>query len=281
MKKISIVVSIFSCLLGMCSLASCESASDLPGTQILRMNNQEVEVLIRKHDDAVATIVLESGARNCIQRWEKVLKQLPKNVNVYAYNRPGYCGSARAITERNSENIVSELRMSLHHYALKPPYILVGHSIGGLYIQHFARQHPDEVQGLVLVDAMYPGFLKAYSEFPWYTKMGMTIFMSKTVKQEISFAHKSGEIIDALPLIDDKPVIRLFNKPKGAENGTAVAVDFGMFNRDDTSFQKIKNMYPNAKIAFVDSSHQIQETSPELVVQAIKDVMNYQIKNHW
>ena len=265
---------ITSLFLGFCTvgLLSCKSLPDVPGIQVVRMDDRQIENVVRRHDHAAYTLVFESGARNCIEHWGKVLQQVPTNVNVYVYNRPGYCKSSPALTTRTSQNIVDELRLALRQEGLKPPYVLIGHSIGGLYMQHLARQFPDEVQGLVLVDAMYPGFLKKSSEFPWYIRMGMTFFISKTVRDEINFAHADGLMIDALPAIDDKPIVRMFNEPKGA-HGKAIEVDFGMFNRDEASINKIRNMYPRAKIVVADSSHQMQEASPELVVQAINDVM--------
>lgn len=70
------------------------------------------------------------------------------------------------------------------------------------------------------------------------------------------------------------PIVRLFNYSKRAiENGNANYVDMGMVNRDEKLMEKIKAMYPCAKTVVADSSHQMQETSPELVVQAILDVM--------
>ncbi|MCR6654080.1 MAG: alpha/beta fold hydrolase [Cellvibrionaceae bacterium] len=255
-------------------LAACKSLPDLPGTQILRVGDREIESIVRKHEQAAYTLVFESGSRNCIQRWEKLLQLLPRDVNVYVYNRPGYCGSSSAQTARTSENIVNELREALNNQELKPPYILIGHSMGGLYMQHFARQYPDEVHGLVLIDALYPGFMKSPDEFPLYTKVGMAIFLSADVEEEIRLASTSGLMIDALPPIDEKPIVRLFNDPKSKlDDETATEVDFGMFNRDEKLMEKIGAMYPHAKILAVDSSHQMQETSPEVVAQAILDVV--------
>lgn len=260
------------CLLG--SLTACKSLPDLPGTQVLRMGDRETESIVRRHDRATHTLVFESGSRNCIQRWEKLLQQLPADVNVYAYNRPGYCNSSSAETARTSDNIANELRQALRQQGFGPPYVLIGHSMGGLYMQQFAREYPDEVHGLVLVDAIYPGFMKTPEEFPWYTKMGMAVFLSKDVREEIRLANASGLMIDALPAIDDKPIVRLFNDPKSKiADKTAVEVDFGMFNRDEKLMEKVRTLYPRAKIVTVDSSHQMQETSPEVVVEAIVDVM--------
>jgi pimeloyl-ACP methyl ester carboxylesterase len=255
-------------------LISCTNLADTLDTQVLRIDKQKIESLVRKHEQASYTLVFENGSRNCIQRWEVLFNQLPANVNVFAYNRPGYCKSSSAKSLRTSDNIVNELRHTLQQQGVKPPYILIGHSLGGLYMQHFARQYPDEVKGLVLVDAVYPGILKNPEEFPWYAKLAMTTFMSGDMKEEMYLAHASGAIIDSLPTIDHMPIVRLFNYPKRAiENGNANYVDIGMVNRDENLIEKIKAMYPRAKTVVADSSHQMQETSPELVVQAILEVM--------
>ena len=265
------------CLCAAFGLTSCKNSPNINGTQVIQHGDRQIESYIHRDDQAAYTLVFESGARNCIQRWEKVLQQVPADVNVYAYNRPGYCGSSRVATERNSQNIASELRQVLSQQGLNPPYILIGHSMGGLYMQQFARQYPDDVHGLILVDAIYPGLLKAPEKFPLYTKIAMSIFLSKVVKEEVELAHASGLMIDALPGIDEKPIVRLFNVPQSAiDDGSAIEVDFGVFNSDENLQEKVKNMYPHAKIVIADSSHQIQESSPELVVQAIREVMQSQ-----
>lgn len=274
MKTNIVIVSVFLYLCVLGCLTSCKNLPELANSQMVRVNDRQIESVVRKHEQASFTLVFENGSRNCIQRWDPVFKQLPAEINLLAYNRPGYCKSSSAETARTSEHIVNELRHTLRQQGLNPPYILVGHSLGGLYMQHFARQYPDEVKGLVLVDSVYPGLLKNPEEFPWYAKLGMTTFMSSDMKEELYLAHTSGAIIDSLPTIDSMPIVRLFNYPKRAiEDGTTMSVDMGMVNKDETLIEKIKAMYPRAKTVVVDSSHQMQETSPEVVVQAILEVM--------
>lgn len=257
-------------------LISCGHLPDMPGIKMMQLGNKNIEIFIRQHANATHTVVFENGARNCIQSWQRVLEKLPEDINVFAYNRPGNCGSSKPSTPRTSDNIVNELRTILSQQKLKPPYILVGHSIGGLFAQHFARQHPSEVHGMVLVDSMYPGFLKSFSEFPWYAKAGMYIFLSKSVREEIALAHTSGLLIDALSDVGDKPIVRMFNQPSGEAKDNAIAVDFGMFNRDDASTKKVQGAFPRAKIMVLNSSHQMQETSADKVVQAITEVRDAQ-----
>jgi pimeloyl-ACP methyl ester carboxylesterase len=70
------------------------------------------------------------------------------------YDRAGLGWSSASPTERTPSNIARELRLLLRKAAIPPPYILVGHSFGGVVVRRFAIDHPDEVSGLVLVDPM-------------------------------------------------------------------------------------------------------------------------------
>jgi pimeloyl-ACP methyl ester carboxylesterase len=78
---------------------------------------------------------------------------------VFAYSRPGYGDSDSPTTPRDAKHIVEELRGLLAAEGYAPPYILVGHSFGGTYMELFAKSHPSEVAGLVLVDTRHRDFL--------------------------------------------------------------------------------------------------------------------------
>jgi pimeloyl-ACP methyl ester carboxylesterase len=147
----------------------------------------------------------------------------------------------------------------------------VGHSLGGLYMQLFARRYPHEVQGLVLVDSLYPRIVKRPGEFPLATRIGKWLFFSESVQREIDAIHATGEAVLALPDIDDKPIIRLVNRPTSA---TAIAVDFGAFNADPQTRALVRRLYPKARTVVADASHQMQVSHPELVAAAIREVLD-------
>lgn len=102
-------------------------------------------------------IVLVNGAGGPIEGWYKVYAELEAISTVFAYNRPGIGGSDRPNVPQTGDVIVTVLRELLMAIGLAPPYILVGHSLGGLYVNLFARQFPGEVAGVVLLDAAAPG----------------------------------------------------------------------------------------------------------------------------
>ena len=137
-------------------------------------------------------------------------------------------------------------------------------------MQWFARRYPQEVQALVLVDAVYPRIIKKPEDFPWYARWGKRLLMPRAVSDEIDQIHATGDAVLALPAADAIPMIRLFNVPHSAG---AVAVDFGVTDDDPAVRKRVEALYPNARKVIVDSDHRIQEANPELVVRAIEDVV--------
>jgi len=107
------------------------------------------------------TVVFESGLGDDWARWDKVAFDLSEDARVFTYSRPGYGRSDDATTPRDPAQIVAELRGLLIDQGFEPPYVLVGHSFGGTYLELFARSQPSEVSALVLVDERPVGFLDA------------------------------------------------------------------------------------------------------------------------
>lgn len=102
------------------------------------------------------TVVLQSGLGDGKDSWKIVFAKIAESNRVFAYDRPGYGNSPSVNTSRDPCSIVEELRNALKASGLAPPYVLVGHSLGGLYQFVFAKLHPEEVAGLMLLDPTHP-----------------------------------------------------------------------------------------------------------------------------
>ena len=102
-------------------------------------------------------IVFLNGARMPLDSWFRVLPEAARLGTTVAYDRPGTAGSDPTSGEQSGTTIVATLRTMLEVAGLRPPYVLIGHSLGGLYANLFARTHSDEVAGVVLVDSASPG----------------------------------------------------------------------------------------------------------------------------
>ncbi len=100
-------------------------------------------------------VVFEYGVGDSLDTWKQVQGEVSRFTETFSYNRAGHEGSPPALGVRDAVSVVQELRVLLSERELSPPYVLVGHSLGGLYMQYYARNFPEEVAGLVLVDSSH------------------------------------------------------------------------------------------------------------------------------
>ena len=102
------------------------------------------------------TILLEAGLMSTVLSWSELQHALAGSFRVVAYDRAGLGWSELGPMPRTADRIVDELHTLLERAPISPPYVLVGHSFGGLTMPLFAARFPDEVIGMVLVDPVAP-----------------------------------------------------------------------------------------------------------------------------
>lgn len=100
-------------------------------------------------------VVLVAANGGGVLDWYKVQPEVAKFTQVISYDRAGMGWSEANPEPRSSAQVVQELHSLLGKAGIKAPYVLVGHSLGGLHLQLYAMRYPDEVAGLVLVDASH------------------------------------------------------------------------------------------------------------------------------
>ena len=102
------------------------------------------------------TVVLEAGLAVFSTSWQQVQQGIAKFTRVCSYDRAGYAWSDSSPLPRTSSQIAKELHSLLANAGERPPYVLVGHSFGGLSVRAYNGLYPSDVAGLVLVESTHP-----------------------------------------------------------------------------------------------------------------------------
>ena len=103
------------------------------------------------------TVVFDSGLSGSALDWSRVQPLVASFTQACAYDRAGCGWSDPGPRPRTSQHIADDLHTLLQAAGIEPPYVLVGHSSGGLNVRVYAHRYPDELAGLVLVDAAHEG----------------------------------------------------------------------------------------------------------------------------
>jgi pimeloyl-ACP methyl ester carboxylesterase len=101
------------------------------------------------------TVVIEGAGAGASTEWGEIQREVAKDTSVCVYDRGGYGWSDGGTKPRTSDRIVEELHTLLRREGATAPYVLVGHSLGGIHVRHYASRFPDQVAGLVLVDSSH------------------------------------------------------------------------------------------------------------------------------
>jgi pimeloyl-ACP methyl ester carboxylesterase len=241
------------------------------------------------------TVILESGYHDSSQPWSlsdgfppAVLPGVAAFTKVCAYDRPGtllYTDPPR-ITDRSSPvrmprtalDVISDLHALLGAAQVPGPYILVAHSLGGLFTRLYAQTYPDQVAGLVFVDA-FPVELRALfrSHWPEYRQLidrPLPQFAKNPDFEEIDVDASIAQIERAPTLRPIPSVVLTKGQPFARPPGS---VGF--------PFAELERIWPKAAQGLVDlesdtphiiatgSDHYVQVHQPDLVVQSIRLVI--------
>lgn len=219
-------------------------------------------------------VILLSGGNRTATTWEQAQPGIAKFARVCSYDRMGEGQSDQSIPViQSTGEVVEDLHSLLLNAGVKPPYILVGHSIGGLYARKFTESYASLVSGLVFVDSadeeqvwrfekISHVLLFEYHDYPNWTKLYARGFLPPD---------------DLLKWHDDVPLIVLehgMTWPRGTFKGltedqyTALKATWHSMQLDLASRSK----YGELRIA-EKSGHFIQNDQPEVVVQAVHDVL--------
>lgn len=111
-------------------------------------------IFICESGDGEPAVVFESGIGATSLNWRRIQQAVSECARTVSYDRAGLGWSSPCRTARTPANVAAELHEALVRGGIEPPYLLVGHSFGGLVMRRFALTHPEKVAGILLVDPM-------------------------------------------------------------------------------------------------------------------------------
>jgi pimeloyl-ACP methyl ester carboxylesterase len=251
------------------------------------------------------TVVLVAGLRGSAEDWTIADKQLPavfpevgKFTRVFAYDRPGTpVGEKPSRSDpvpqpTTARDGVADLHSLLRAENEAGPYVLVGHSYGGLIVRLYASTYPQNVSGLVLVDTLSEGLQDAETPAEWQIQRKLIegdvkeSLLEYPALERIDVDRSFEEIRRAPPLRPLPLIVLSADKPWGPQIPSMIASgalpadvppDFGYIT--DTAQkhaqEKLAQLVPNSKhITNTNSGHAIQKEQPQLVVDAIREVVD-------
>jgi pimeloyl-ACP methyl ester carboxylesterase len=245
-------------------LASCAS---LPGQATTRVGERRIDLAVAGQGGPV--VVFESGLGAELTTWDRVFPTVAGFTTAFAYSRPGLGHSDPSPGLRLGSVVVEDLRATLRSKGLAPPYVLVGHSLGGLYMQLFARRYPDEVAALLLVDSSHPSQMagaRGRQVITWWTT-AVRLWMYRTRGREFRGLDETGrEVLRAPPFVGHPvTVLNAGTDPtaSGRELSEREALRVDLFR-----------LNAGCKRQWVDSGHSIQRERPEVVIEAIRELVD-------
>ncbi|MBI3694316.1 MAG: alpha/beta hydrolase [Acidobacteria bacterium] len=145
--------------------------------------------------EGVPAVVMEAGGGSLSLTWALVQPEVARTTRVCVYDRAGFGWSDPDPRPPTAQHMVEGLHTLLGKSAIQGPYVLVGHSMGGMLMRLYAHQHPEQVVGMVLVDSVHE---EQALRFPEPVRQALSILEGQTQRQLGFFSALAAAGIIAL-----------------------------------------------------------------------------------
>ena len=243
------------------------------------------------------TVLLEAGAGNNAQIWEQLA--LPPDsdaqavfpavvgfTRVCAYDRPGtlldethFSRSDPVTGRRSAEEMVADLHALIEAVGLERPLVLAGHSFGGLIVRLYANTYPDDVAGLVMIDAAhevyYAGLEDLLTPEQYSAVFDPPAREDDLVFESIDSLASAEQVIAAQaasPLRDMPMIVLTHGGPFPFPDDYPVEALEEVWTTGQKQLAAL--VQGTEQIVATESSHYIQLDQPDLVISAIRDVVD-------
>ena len=228
-----------------------------------RVNGQLVDVggyrlYISCRGSGSPAVVMDAGLESSGNTWRTVVPDIARFTRVCYYDRHGVGlsdGLPSNVSKRTASDVVAELRILLAQYGVSPPYVLVGHSMGGFHVRLYAARNPDQTAGVVLVDATHE------DQHAQYVRS-----MSDEERGPYLRKHRGGNF-ERLDILESARQVRESQLP--AVPLVVLSAGTGGPLQDD-----LARLLPGARHILVPhSGHHIQTDAPAVLVDALRGLV--------
>jgi pimeloyl-ACP methyl ester carboxylesterase len=224
-------------------------------------------------------IVLINGGSGPIEGWMKIIQKISESSSVFSYNRFGVTGSDKPKEPQDGLTIVRTLREALTIAGFEPPFILVGHSLGGLYANLYARLYPNEAAGIVFIESSHPRDL-SLNEYQGRTVKAInkvfTMFDSLSSHKQFNEVNFVKETVNQIYQLDSFPEIPVYVITGGQEN--RMMPEEVRKKRIENQLELLLLSRNSKHILAEKSGHFPQLSEPNVVIDTITDCVK-QINN--
>jgi pimeloyl-ACP methyl ester carboxylesterase len=212
------------------------------------------------------TVVMDAGYGDYSKAWKDIAPEIAEFTEVVLYDRAGLGNSEKSSAPRTSDHMVDELKEMLTNMHIQPPYLLVGHSFGGVNLRLFATEYPKEVSGLILVDSTPEEYKERFLPT-------MSVDFQKAYKEQFVYEGNYDEFMESL---------KLLKKTRKQLDIPLIVISAGKKAHYSPNSQELWNnmqkelltLSSNSQyIAAENSAHYIQYDEPWVVVNAIKSLI--------
>jgi pimeloyl-ACP methyl ester carboxylesterase len=221
------------------------------------------------------TVLFEAGMGDGSETWNDIQNKISLLTSTFSYDRVGTGKSDAALMSRTCLEIVQDLSKLLAKVSVKPPFILVGHSFGGLVSRLFASIYPNLIAGMILVDAAPEYKEIAYEKVlpSQLITLNREYYNNPMLNVEKIDKVKSYKQIDTYKCVFDFPLTVIIRGLQ--ENYDKDWPNQDIFEVEQKLQVDFKNLSTKSKIIIAKhSGHYIQNDEPELIVEAIVEMIN-------
>jgi pimeloyl-ACP methyl ester carboxylesterase len=240
----------------------------------MRVDVGGYRLYVRCMGKGTPTVLFEAGLGDDSSTWGKVQPEISQLTQTCAYDRANIGKSDQRPTDIkiSAQQISKELHLLLRNAHIPGPYVLVGHSVGGLFMQMYACQYPQEVAGMVLLDSTHPEQAKqlAAALGPEFTREARQSFPAEgmTYDELVAIQAQVDSAKDHFPHVPLIILVRNIYKPGSTWTAEQLRKVW-MSLQTDLS----KRSSRGKLIIANNSTHYIQNDRPDLVIQSIHQVL--------